>query len=57
MPKLAALLTGVALAFSFPAAGVANKGGVPNSKKSCPGKGKGSKKKHKNKHGKHCGHR
>jgi hypothetical protein len=58
MPKLAALFTGVALAFSFPAVGVANKGGVPNShSKPCPHKGKGSKKKHKNRHGKHCGHR
>jgi hypothetical protein len=61
MRRLAALFTGAALAFSFPAVGVANKGGVPNShsvnahKRPCPHKGKGTKKTARNSHGKKCG--
>jgi hypothetical protein len=57
MHKVAALATGVALALSFPAASTANKGGVPNSDKPCPakGKGKGPKKPAPNDKGKKCG--
>lgn len=61
--KLAALVTGAALAFSFPvASSVGNPGGVPNggvgSSKACPGKGdqgKGPKKSAPNGKGKKCG--
>jgi hypothetical protein len=56
MHKLAALTTGVALAFSFPvASSVADKGGVPHSTKPCPAKGKGAKKSAPNSKGKKCG--
>ncbi len=64
MRKLGALTTGVALAFSFPAASLADKGGVPNAnsekpkvKKPCPAKGKGNgpKKPAPNTNGKKCG--
>jgi hypothetical protein len=46
MHKLAALVTGAALAFSFPvASSVADRGGVPNSNsKPCKSKGKGTTK-------------
>jgi hypothetical protein len=65
--KFAALATTVALAFAFPAAVAANKGGVPNAhsnghgkghvSKPCKGKGKGNgpKKPAPNSHGKKCG--
>jgi hypothetical protein len=54
--RLAALLTGAALALSFPAAGVANKGGVPNShSKPCKHKKHHHKKGAPNSRGKKCG--
>jgi len=61
MRKLAVLVTGLALAVSFPMAVQADKGGVPHNpshpnQKPCPGKGK---RKHKhgapNNHGRKCG--
>jgi hypothetical protein len=63
MRKIAALTTGAALALSFPVAssadrgGVAhNGGGVPQSEKPCPAKGKKKPKKPApNDHGKKCG--
>jgi hypothetical protein len=54
--KIAALATGAALALSFPAVGSATKGGVPNSDKPCPAKGKkNTKKPAPNDNGKKCG--
>ena len=55
LKKIAALTTGAALALSFPAVGSAAKGGVPNSDKPCPAKGKGAKKDAPNTKGKKCG--
>jgi hypothetical protein len=56
MRKTAALITGVALAFSFPAASaVADKGGVPNSDKPCKPKKKAKKHPAPNDKGKKCG--
>ncbi len=57
MRRLAALVTGAALAFSFPvASSVADRGGVPNAKsKPCKKKGKGTTKTAPNNKGKKCG--
>ena len=60
MRKVAVLVTGSALALSFPVAGaVANQGGVPNggvgSGKTCKQKGKGAKKPAPNSKGQKCG--
>lgn len=56
LKKVAALATGAALALSFPAVGSANQGGVPNSDKPCPAKGKKKPKKPApNDNGKKCG--
>jgi hypothetical protein len=57
MRKVAALVTGVALAFSFPvASSVADRGGIPNSNsKPCKAKGKGTTKTAPNSKGKKCG--
>lgn len=54
--KTAALVTGIALALSFPAASaVATKGGVPNSDKPCKAKKKQKKHPAPNDKGKKCG--
>jgi len=56
MRKIAALATGVALAFSFPAASaLAGKGGVPASDKPCKAKKKQKKHPAPNDKGKKCG--
>jgi hypothetical protein len=56
MHKVAALATGVALAFSFPvASSVANKGGVPHSTKPCAAKKHQKKHAPHNDNGKKCG--
>jgi hypothetical protein len=55
MKKAAALATGMALALSFPAAGVADKGGVPHSQKPCKAKKKQKKHPAPNAKGKKCG--
>lgn len=46
--KLAVFATCLGLAAAFPVVSSANQGGVPNSQKPCPGKGK-----HHHKHGPH----
>lgn len=54
--KVAALVTGVALAFSFPvASSVADKGGEPHSTKPCAAKKKQKKHSAPNDKGKKCG--
>ena len=56
--KIAVLVTGSALALSFPvASSVADQGGVPHNPhhKNCPSKGNGAKKDAPNTKGKKCG--
>jgi hypothetical protein len=54
--KLVAFVTALAVAASFPVFSSADKGGIPHSKKPCPGKGKRKHKKPKpNNKGKKCG--
>jgi hypothetical protein len=56
MRKVAALATGVALAFSFPvASSLADQGGVPHSDKPCKAKKKQKKHTAHNDNGKKCG--
>jgi hypothetical protein len=52
---LAALLTGAALAASFPVLSSADKGGVPHSQKPCKAKKKQKKHPKPNNKGKKCG--